>query len=258
MKFTLRSLDEVSEAFRGEYELRDGVYHLKTEGDYAPLVDSERKLTEFRNNNRALNTQKTELETKLAAFKDIDPAKHAELVTKIAALEKKGIKGDGDVATLIQDAVKAAVGPIQQKLQEREASEAAAKTALAEQALENSLREVGVKVGIADGAMRDYVGRGKEVFKLVDGAPAARRGDAPIFSPTKPTEVLTMEEWANTSLKTDAPHLFKPSKGGGGGGNGNGGGGGPVVRRVIDADPLEFGRNLESIAKGETTVNMSS
>lgn len=251
MKAVLTSISDIPEALRTEYEERAGKYFLKVEGDYQPLLDANTKLAEFRDNNRALNTLKTELEGKLDKFKDIDPTEYGKMKDKIIELEKKGIKGGDDVAEQIKAAVKAAVEPIQTELAARKTSEEAAKLEAANANLEGKLREAGIAVGIDERALPDYVNRGKDVFKIVNGQPVARKGDAPIFSKDKPTEELSMVEWA-TSLQTDAPFLFKPSRGGGGGGNG--GPGGPIVKKTIAADPLEFGRNLEGIAKGEVVV----
>lgn len=254
MKFVISALTDVAEALRGEYEQRGDKFYLKTEGDFAPLIEANTKLTEFRDNNRTLNTTVTDLNSKLKVFEGIDPAEHAKLKTKIADLEKGGIKDKSDVAALVEAAVKAAVAPLEANLKTREESEKAAQTALARKSLETDLREAGVKAGINEKAVRDYINRGLEVFKLVDGVAAARKGDAPIFSKTRPAEVLTMEEWA-TELRSDAPHLFTPSSGGGAGGSGGAGGNsGVVVKKTISSDPLEFGKNLEGIAKGEVLV----
>lgn len=252
MKSVIKSLEEVAEPLRSEYVAQGGEFHLKVEGDYAPLVEANRKLTEFRDNNRALNTKVTDLEGNLAKFKDIDPAKYTELQTKVTELEKAGVKGSSDLADQMKAAVTAAVGPLQTKLAEIEAKEKAAQQVIARTSVENALRDAGVKAGVDERAMPDYIRRGTEVFKNVDGKVVPRNGEAPIFSKKNVTEELSMEEWAQ-NLQTEAPFLFKPSKGGGAGGSG-GGGGFQGERKVISSDPLEFGRNLEGIAKGETIV----
>ncbi|MCG3774034.1 MAG: hypothetical protein JW395_0851 [Nitrospira sp.] len=253
MKLVLKSLEEVAEGLRGEYEARNGAFHLKMEGDVPQVVELNGKLTEFRDNNRTLNTTVAELQNKLKTFEGVDIAEYTTLKTKIADLEKGGVKKADDVAELVKQAVAAAVGPLQTKLTEREASEARAQEALARTALENQLREAGVKVGVDDRAMPDYINRGLQVFKSVDGKAVPRKGDAPIFSKKNVTEELSMVEWA-TELQNDAPFLFKPSKGGGAGGSTGTPGGFQGQRRVISSDPLEFGRNLEGIAKGEVVV----
>jgi hypothetical protein len=253
MKAVLNSLEEVAEALRSEYEARDGRFFLKLDGEYPPLVEANTKLAEFRDNNRTLNATVTQLRTDLKKFDGIDPVEVPKMKARVAELEQSGVKNQGDVAELIKSAVKAAVSPLEQKLQEREASEATAREALAKTGLENKLREAGVKAGIDERAMPDYINRGLKVFKLIDGEPAARKGENPIFSKTRPAEELSMEEWAK-DLHTEAPFLFRPSSGGGAGH-----GRGPGVDRTspvrqISSDPLEFGRNLEGIAKGEVQV----
>lgn len=255
MKTVISALTEVAEPLRGEYIEKDGKFHLKVEGDYAPLIESNNKLTEFRDNNRTLNTKVTELEGNLKKFEGIDPVEHTKLKAKITELEKGGIKGKDDIAVLIQTAVQEAVGPLQKTIKDREESEKAAQVALARKSLEADLRDAGGKVGIDERAMRDYVNRGLDVWKLVDGVAQPRnKSDTPIFSKEKPAEVISMTEWAE-GLRVDAPHLFTPSRGGGAGGNGSGGGGGgTIVKKSISSDPLEFGKNLEGIAKGEVTI----
>lgn len=252
MKFVIGSLEEVAEPLRGEYEARAGKFHLKTEGDFAPLAESNARLAEFRDNNRSLNSAVTDLTTKLKGFDGVDALEYKALKTKITDLEQGGIKDKNDVAEIIKAAVKAAVSPLEVKLLERETSERAAQEALARTGLENKLREVGSKVGIDERALPDYVNRGLQVFRLVDGKPAARDGDKPIFSKERPAEELSMDEWAG-GLFSDAPFLFKTSGGGGAHQNGR-----PLPaqgqRRVIQADAREFGLNLEAIAKGDVLV----
>lgn len=253
MKAVLNSLEEVAESLRTEYEARDGRFFLKVDGDYPPLVEANTKLTEFRDNNRTLNSAVTQLRTDLKKFDGIDPVEVPKLKAKVAELEQGGIKNPNDVAQAIKDAVSKAVGPLEAKLLEREQSENTAREALARTGLENKLREAGAKAGIDERAMPDYINRGLKVFKLIDGEPAARKGENPIFSKTRPAEELSMEEWAK-DLHTEAPFLFKPSSGGGAG-HGRGPGvdrSAPV--RQISSDPVEFGRNLEGIAKGEVQV----
>ncbi len=255
MKSVITTLEEVAEPLRTEYEARDGKFHLKIEGDIPAVVAANTKLAEFRDNNRTLNSKVTELEGNIAKFKDIDPAKYAEMTTKLADFENKGIKPGTDLTKMISDAIASATGPLEKKLADREASEKAAQEALARSTVENQLREAGMKVGVEEKAITDFIRRGTEVFKPVDGKPAPRKADgSPIFSKKNVTEELSMEEWA-TELQGEAPFLFKPSRGGGAGGSGNGGGGGGP-KRTIQADPMEFGKNLEDIAKGNVQVNI--
>lgn len=254
MRSVIDSLEEVAEPLRNEYESRGGKFHLKVEGDlvgYQPLVEANAKLAEFRDNNRALNGKVKTFEEQLKSFEGIDPVAHREMVTKFTELEKKGIKGSDDIAAQLKAAVAAAVGPLEAKIATREASEKAALERADRESLRSTLQAAGLKVGIDDKAMPDYVNRGLGVFSVHDGEVVARKGENPVFSKNKPSEFLTVEEWAE-ELRVDAPHLFRPSKGGGAGGGREGGG--PAVKKTITSDPLEFGRNLEGLAKGEVTV----
>jgi len=258
MKAILDTLSDIPEIQKTEYELRDGKYHLKIEGlpfgyvKSSDLSEANTKLAEFRDNNRALNSTKTELEAKLKTFEGIDPAKYQKDQKKIEDLEKKGIKDGGDVAEIVKNAVAAAVKPLEERETARAASEKAAVERADRELLRSTITAAGMKAGIDDRAVADYVNRGMGIFKIVDGEVVARKGDAPIFSKAKPAEILTVEEWASEELPADAPHLYKPSRGGGAGGNTTGSGN--VNKRVISADPLEFGRNLEGIAKGDVIV----
>jgi hypothetical protein len=251
MKFVIDALDQVPEPLRGEYESRNGKFYLKTEGDYLPLVEANQKLTEFRDNNRALNGTVSELQGKLKSFEGIDPKEFSTLKERVAEFEKTGAKKGDDVVEMIKAAVKAAVDPLNQKLAEREKAEADARQKLEVTTLENNIRDIGVKLGVDERALPDYINRAKTVFRLNEGKLVARNGDQPIFSKTRPAEELGLEEWTETVARQDAPFLFKPSRGGGAS---NSPGGFTGQRQVISNDPLEFGRNLEKIAKGEVVV----
>jgi hypothetical protein len=251
MKFVVANLSEIPEAFHAEYEARDGKFYLKTEGEFAPLIEANTKLAEFRDNNRALNAKKVELEGQLAQFKDVNVEEYKSLKTKVTELEKTGVKDKDSVAELIKREVEKAVNPLQETIKQREQSEKAAQEALQRQGLENQLREAGTKAGVDDRAMRDYINRGLEVFKLQEGKAVPRKGDVPLFSKVKPAEELSMDEWAR-DLQTEAPFLFKPSKGGGAGGGIGADRTQPV--RILSDDPIEFGNNLEDIAAGKAVV----
>lgn len=244
MKATISSLSEIQETLRSEYEPKDGKFVLKLEGDMpglvtaAQLAESNTKLAEFRDNNRSLNALKSELETSKAA-----------LEAKIGELQKTGVKEPADVEAKIAKAVQEAVGPLATQLRDLQKSEADAKLALSRRELESSLTSAGLKAGVDEKALPDYLNRGLSVFKHKDGKILATNGDTPLYS-KKNGDPLSVDEWAS-GLSAEAPHLFKPSKGGGA----SPGHGGIVgARKVISNDPLEFGRNLESIAKGETIV----
>lgn len=272
LKTTLDSLEGLPDPLKSEYELRDGKYHIRVEGEipgFVPvttLEETKKSLASFRDNNIGLTKKTSELEKaqaelaeKLKSFDGIDPAEHVALKARIKELEAKGVTRDTDVSTLVQRAVQSAVDPLQRRLDEVTAREKAAEErerkaaeALARKQTESDLISVGRKLGVEERAVPDYVRRGLEIFRYEEGKLVAKDGDAPIFSPSNPTLPLGVEEWAK-GLLVDAPHLFKTSKGGGAAPK-EGGGSTHAAKRVISNDPLEFGRNLEGIAKGDVIV----
>jgi hypothetical protein len=149
----------------------------------------------------------------------------------------------------IQDRINAAVLPLQKQITEFQEREQQQKEALARAAVQKNLGDVALKAGVRESAIQDFLARGSNVFNL-EGK--AMNGDTPLFSQKNPADPLGMEEWAG-QLLSEAPHLFKDSKGGGASNQSGSEGGGSHLRRISD-DPVEFGKNLEGIAKGEVAV----
>jgi len=257
MKATYGTQAEIPEAQRGEYEEKDGQFVLKVEGDHPVITEYAGKVKSFRENNIKLAKEaeaaKTAADALAAKFKDIDPGRYAEMSAKLADLEKTGVHSTDDVTKRVLEEAKrqveAALAPVQLALAEEKKARAEASASLQRKTLETRLRDAGVKAGVdEEHAMEDYIARGMRVFNLKDGEIVAMQGDAPIFSKNKPSEPLSPEEWA-VGLQKEAPHLYKPSKGGGATGSGT-----PAPKRYISSDPVEFGKNLEAIAKGEVIV----
>lgn len=250
MKAVIKSLDEVAEPLRAEYKQEGSVFVLKLEGDtkHPDVVGVEAKLAEFRDNNRTLNTQLTELQTK---FKDIDPAKYADLQAKVVDLEGKAKKmpeKDGEITAL-----KTQLDTIAAQL--AESSKLTAETRARERraSLENALTKAGMKAGVQEAALPDYIARGMQTFDVKeDGAFVAKNGTSPLYSKVNVTEPMGVDEWAVELTKT-APHLFKASVGGGSTTvPGNSG----VLKTLEATDALVLGQNLEGIAKGTVAVTM--
>jgi len=134
-----------------------------------------------------------------------------------------------------------------------EEKEAAAQAQLAKKQVESSLVAAGLKLGVDEKALPDYINRGLSVFSYEQDKIVGKKSDGtPIFSKVRAGEHMSVEEWAE-SLLTDAPHLFRASKGGGAGSTALNGG---PKKFIQGGDPLVFGQNLEAIAKGETVVTL--
>jgi len=84
-----KTQEEIPEGLRDHYEEKDGAWVLQ---GFVP----KSKLDEFRTNNRNLAKEKEALQTQLLQFKDIDPDKYAEAVTKLQELENDRLAEAGE------------------------------------------------------------------------------------------------------------------------------------------------------------------
>jgi len=247
MQATVEDVSKLPDALRGEYEQVGGKWVLKIEGEHPTIAGLNSKISEFRDNNISLMKIRDDQRAMLQKFDGVDPAEYKSLRERVTKFEKDGgVKDPSDIDARI----KAATDPLQQEIAGFRQREAEAKQQLASKEREGRLRDIASKAGVADTAVPDFVFRGSQVFGL-DGTP--KKGDQTLYG--KGGTALSMEEWAQ-QLATEAPHLFKSNKGGGAGGsNDKGGGGAGGGKSITGEDPLEFGYNLEDIAKGKVTVS---
>lgn len=249
MKAVVESLEAVPEPVRAEYEQRDGKYVLKLEGDHPEVVGNRSKVAEFRDNNIRLMKELEAATGKLKAFEGVDPAEYTALKTRVADFEKLG-KDPNSILEVTRKQVEAATGPLLEKLTRIEAKERAANEQLAKKELEAALTKAAMAVGVNESAVPDFLFRGSQVFTYEEGKVVAKSGDAPVFSRRHPAQMLDVMEWAE-DLSQSAPHLFKQSKGAGT----PGGTSTPSPKKFVNGnDPLEFGRNIDGIIKGEVGV----
>lgn len=251
MQATYTSQDAIPEAVRSEYEEQDGVWVLKLEGDHPAVTtvvtDANKRIAEFRNTNvsalKERDAVKAELEGWKALGLGVDQVKALQAENETLQSKVKGSKSNEDIQAIVAAAVK----PLADKL---DASEKARQTAEANaltQQLDGALTQAGLKAGVNESAMPDFLSRGRAYgFALVDGAVVAMENGSPRFSAKRPGEPLTVDEWA-ADLQAEAPHLYKPSKGGGD----RPGEPDPDVR-VIPAS--ELGANLEDVAAGKARL----
>lgn len=265
MKTVIETLEDVPEILRGEYELKDGKYVLKLDAPppgfvaqseaAAATASAAAKLAEFRDNNRALNMLRDQLEQKLKGYDGVDPIRARELEQKVKELEQRGVKGTDDIALLVQRAVMAATEPLTKQVNDITAAKEAADRQVALSSVRQELLGVASKVGVAEKAVPDYVHRGEGLWQYVEGKVVAMGTDGqPILSRKNPANLLSVEEWA-LDLQNEAPHLFIQSRGGGATQSVFGPSAARVAaKRTIGSDPMEFGKNLEGIASGAVIV----
>jgi len=248
MKTIITALTDVPEGLRGEYEKKDDVFVLKLDGEphkHPVFTELASKVDEFRTNNVVLLKEKEARELKLKEFEGFDPKELTRLKEENETLKKGKTKGEGDVDQQIAVAVKKVQDEMRQQLEGEKQERLKAERALKHTEVERKLRAVAGKLKVDERAMPDFLGRAFRVFND-DGV--AIDGDKQLYSKKNPMQPLSMDEWGELQL-TEAPHLFAAS-GGGGARPGPGGAG----RRTISTDPLEVGRNLEAVAKGEIIV----
>jgi hypothetical protein len=244
LKTVVTDLSQVAEAFRSLYVQRDGKYVLDFEGDapgFVKIDEHERvktQLAEFRDNNRALNATKTDLEAKLAAVKDLDPEKYKATQAELEDLRKKAPAKDTELQS-----IKTQLENLGKSLEDERAGRKKAAEALAEKELESTLTQAALKAGVDEKALPDYLGRAKRVFRIEDGKV---KTDA--FSKKNVTSAMTLDEFV-ADLPAEAPHLFKPSHGGGAA-PGPGGSGTPGQVRTIAPGARLSEQDIRDIAAG--------
>jgi len=214
LKRTLDSLDGVDETTAKLYTEKDGKFVLDVEGDD--------RIDEFRENNRALHSQVTQLTESLAEQKtameqlrdqlqgkekEVETVKQTE-AERIAALEERARKADESAA--------------QARQQARTAS------------LSDTLGKLGAANGVQDTALNRFSQVHSGAFAFDDeGQPfVAGDGGKPRLSEENPGQRMTPEEYVRSTLQAETFWL-KPSTGDGA--PGDGGTGGPA-RKISKAE----------------------
>ena len=203
LKFKIAKLEDVEEKYRGLYEAGpDGAYYLTVDGAVA-----KEKLDEFRNNN-------VELLKKLEAFKDIDPAKIAELLDNERKIAEKKLIDAGDIEGLVNQRVATMKQAHQTELDKLTSDLTTANRQLEVLVIDNAVREQAIKLGVAPTAVDDVLLRAKTTFRVENGQPVAKDASGNTIYGKDGQSSLGIGDWIGT-LKEGAPHLFGPSQGSG-------------------------------------------
>jgi len=279
MKTIIDTLEDVVEAFRGEYESKNGKYHLKMEGEIpgaAELAESKGKVIEFRDRNIKLlsgiallaGVEKTEdlepLKTKFAEHKVVTEKhkvvveEHKKMKEQLEEIKKKGITKGDDVEEIVRKQIGIAVDPIRKQLETTETTLATEKTARAEAQkradsalLREKIGTEATKIGAKANALGFLIGQAEESFVVKDEKVVARDSK---FSVKKPAEPLEIEEWLEGAIK-DYDFAFAPSQGGDPTPTNSGTGTPrPGVKQLVNPTPQELGKYSKEIAKREIQV----
>lgn len=261
LKLLVKTLEEIPEAFRGEYKKQDdGSYMLDTDNS-----DYQTKIDEFRKNNISLSNKKDLLEKSMEKFKDVDieeyeKAKKALQVLNQNAEGKLIAEGKIDEALAMRtDAMRKDYdNKIDALTKARDAAVDKSNTfgsQLSRLKLESLAFDAFDGIGrIRSGARTDVLNRAASVWKLNDaGDPVPVNSDGTTMFGKDGSTPLQPKEWAANLVK-EASYLFEES-GGGGAAGGNRRGGSEPTGGTINNDPTSIGKNLAAVAAGKIKVN---
>jgi len=197
----------------------DGNHYLQVEGAVA-----KERVDEFRNNN-------IELKRQLDTYKDVNIETYNGFMSLgVDAADIPGLKEtqgkirdkqlfdnkdiDGLVAAQVNDRVGVMKSEHETAMSALTGKLSTAQGQLEEVLVSNDLRTAATEAGVLPEAMDDILLRGRQVFKLQDGASTPFDSKAQIMYGADGVKPLTTKEWA-TGLKQSAPHLFTQPKGAG-------------------------------------------
>jgi hypothetical protein len=227
LKVVLDTLDGVPAGLRDHYtKANDGKFHLTLDGEPP-------KLTEFRNTNIELLKERDALKAK---FDGIDPEVAKADRAKVLDLEKT----NPDARLKVLEAELATEKAIRIETQ-RKADRSRVR---------DVLRVRATAAGVLPAAMDMLLDKAEPQF-VMDGDVVKAKPNT--FSPTRPGEPLSVDEWMTGALK-DLGFLFGRSNGGGSDGRPGGGSGGDGKTVLRDPTPQQLGEHAKAIAAGEMRI----
>jgi len=227
----------------------DALVAAAIEGAISPL---KTKNAELLDEKKKESEKRRELEGKLDGL-DIDKAK--ELLAAMEENEDLKLVKEGKLDEVVQRRVKIIVDGKDKEIKtlQSKVDEAAKGTQTFSQKwrserLTNTVHKLAAKFKVRAEAYDDLVSRTGNAFEVGDDGEIVLKKGVNLL--TKEAKPHTLESWIE-SLPESAPHFFEGSSGGGARG---GEGGGGSKNTIAAGDTKAFGKNLESIAKGETTL----
>lgn len=196
-----------------EYEKKGELFYLQTSG----LVPKARH-DEFRNNNITLKTENEILKSRVDIFGDITETEFSDLKAKAL----KGAEGfsDEEKEKLVTSEVEKRIIKLNEEnkkvVNDLTDKNNSLNSDLSKLLINTNLKTIGITLKVKPEAIQDFITRGSEIFKLVDGKPTPVQktddGKSEILYGKDGQTPLTMDDWA-TELSEIAPHLFKDSSG---------------------------------------------
>ena len=207
LKYLVEKLEDVAEEHRALYIPSNGKFVLQVEG-----AVGKDKLEEFRNNNIQLQQQ-------IDKFKNIDPAKHKELLELQRRLQEDELIEKGEVEKLVNLRVTTLKEQLEGQLNEANTKLTSANAQLGVLLVDNVVKDAAIQSGVHPMAVDDVLLRARGVYSVVDGKPVAKDREGKTVYGSDGTTPMAPAEWVKGLQKT-APHLFQGFNGGGAGGGG--------------------------------------
>ncbi|MGE0361464.1 MAG: hypothetical protein AB7H93_12145 [Vicinamibacterales bacterium] len=199
----------------------------------ADLAAEKAKIAGFRDNNIAL-------------LREVEPLR--ALKQQFDGLDAEKVRADlAELATLRQQPPADAA-----RITALETQLAAATATAAGATLRTLVGDAFLKTGGRPEALDFVLGKARDLFDVRDGQPEAR-----VFSPNRPGEKLSIDEFIAAQTKASA-FAFFPSSGGGASPLPAGGGSAPSgVREVVDPTPAQLGQLGDAIKAGTVRLKFT-
>lgn len=245
LPISVESLDKVPEAHRTLYKEAEDKKSFRLRVSGVPDVSKlESALASERNISAESKRMLREASEK---FKDIDPAKYREMMSKLDGDEEQQLLKAGGIDKVLERRTQKMREKFDADIKARDEEGVTLKaklTRLEQRALDNHVRAAATKAGIHPTAVDDALLRARSRFTLDDKGDAVELGvDGKPILDAQGKKPFTIEAWFE-ERKKDAAHWFPlGSKGGGGNGSGDKGTSGKqtMLRSEWEAivDPVE-------------------
>jgi len=201
LKAKIDKLDEVGEQLRGAYVERDGAFHLDPVKLEAIELDNPTELSEALRKERETRERiDKDLKAEREKFKDVDPARYAELVAKAEELEQGELKSKGKIDELMEKQRLV----YEKKLEEQKKKDAEIIAGLNAEldyvTVDVGLRGVFEKAGVMTDRIDDAVELTRKKAKREDGKLALYEDGVKLD--------VSLENYAKEILKEQKPWLF--------------------------------------------------
>lgn len=242
----LDTLDAMPENLQDSYaQGPDGKYHLS---DVPGMVEKKR-VDEFRENNRTLQSQLDELASQMELYKDVDLDELKALKEQERKIMEKELIDKGEIDTIIEQRMKPVVTAKDAEYAKLQKSYDAAEAQLGVLLIDNQTAQLATQLGVEPDALVDLTGRARNQFRIKNGKAVAIDDEGnQVYGPDGITPLELDKAWMEGVKKT-APHLFRPANGTGAtDGSGNRGRGATDTSKLSSMQKIALGLDERNTA----------